>query len=121
MNVLVLADDLFFASQILAAARQAGAHCEQSSLARFLDEPPLHDAQRPCDLLLVDLTAPDAQERISQCVQLCRGPGKSRPAIIAFAPHLHHARLEAARTAGCDRVLTRGQLHRELPQLFVSD
>ena len=35
--------------------------------------------------------------------------------ILAFGPHVDEQRLDKARAAGCDKVLTRGQLVRDLP------
>ena len=38
--------------------------------------------------------------------------------IIAFGPHVHEQQLETARLAGCDEVLTRGQFHSSMAQIF---
>ncbi|MGC4004317.1 MAG: hypothetical protein QM811_14835 [Pirellulales bacterium] len=38
--------------------------------------------------------------------------------IVAFAPHVHEAKLDEAKAAGCDVVYTRGQFDRAIPQLI---
>jgi CheY-like chemotaxis protein len=39
-------------------------------------------------------------------------------AIIAFGPHVHEEKLAAARSAGCDVVLTQGQFDRAIQRLL---
>jgi hypothetical protein len=34
--------------------------------------------------------------------------------VLAFGPHVHEASLAAARAAGCDEVVTRGEIERRL-------
>jgi DNA-binding NarL/FixJ family response regulator len=36
---------------------------------------------------------------------------KPQPRIVAFGPHVHRAKLSAARAAGCDCVLSRGEFY----------
>jgi len=43
-------------------------------------------------------------------------PAEHRPRVIAFGPHIQTARLEGARAAGCDVVLSRGQISANLTQ-----
>lgn len=38
--------------------------------------------------------------------------------VIAFGPHVQEQRLTAAREAGCDQVLTRGQWHHGAEQIL---
>lgn len=40
------------------------------------------------------------------------------PRVLAFGPHVHETRLASARAAGCDLVLTRGQFHARMDELF---
>jgi hypothetical protein len=42
-------------------------------------------------------------------------------ATVAFGPHVHLQRLQAARQAGCQQVLSRGQLHQQAGTLFPAD
>jgi hypothetical protein len=39
--------------------------------------------------------------------------------LVAFAPHVHVDRIKAARQAGCDRVITRGQLQEVAEELMA--
>lgn len=41
--------------------------------------------------------------------------------VVAFAPHVHEAKLDEARKAGCDIVWTRGQIHRDLATLLKEE
>jgi hypothetical protein len=40
--------------------------------------------------------------------------------IVAFGPHVHEAKLAAARSAGCDEVISRGRFHAELIEIVAS-
>mgnify|MGYP000141423721 CR=1 FL=1 len=41
-----------------------------------------------------------------------RGLDTPPGAIVAFGPHVHRAKLQAAQEAGCEEVFSRGQFHR---------
>lgn len=43
---------------------------------------------------------------------------KTCPKVLAFGQHVHEARLNAARQAGCDQVLTRGQFCAQLADVL---
>jgi CheY-like chemotaxis protein len=60
-------------------------------------------------LVLLDLSTPglDPKQLVPQLRRLTRPP----IAIIAFGPHVHAARLAAAREAGCDEVLALGEFN----------
>lgn len=47
-------------------------------------------------------------------------PDRKRTRVVAYGPHGQTVRLDAARQAGCDLVLSRGQLDRDLEQLLDS-
>jgi len=65
-----------------------------------------------CRLIIVDLRMPNLDVRaLVKSIRDCR---ESHLPIVACAPHVHEAKLAAAREAGCDAVITRGQLDREL-------
>ena len=44
----------------------------------------------------------------------------SSPKILAFGPHVHAKRLADARAAGCDEVLSRGEFHAQMDEIFSS-
>ena len=111
MLVLLVSTDLMLISSVGGAAQMAG--------HRFLNEtrpdqlePLLQEAQTLLCLdlnsmateweSLVALTAPDVKKR-----------------AIAFGPHVHTARLQAAAEAGLGTVVSRGQFVSKLSQYFA--
>ena len=62
-------------------------------------------------VVLVDLSMPGLDLDVITKLRSCE---PAPLAIIAYGPHVAEGRLAAAREAGCDRVLTRGQAHREM-------
>ena len=109
---LLLSADLMFTSKICGTADSLGLRIE------VLDDaceatPRLADTDYAC--LLIDLTVPGLD--ISNLIAGL--PAEKRPWVIAFGPHVQTARLEAARTAGCDEVLPRSRFSAELPQLLA--
>jgi hypothetical protein len=43
----------------------------------------------------------------------------NRPRVIAFGPHVHEERLQAARKAGCDEVVSRGQFFAQVEGMLA--
>lgn len=109
MKLVLLTQDLMIASRVEGAARQLGltlvqARDEQAAVAAA------EDAE--CQVALVDLRAPGLD--IGALVPSMRGAREEHLSIVACGPHVHEAKLAAASQAGCDAVITRGQLDREL-------
>ena len=69
------------------------------------------------DLIAIDLTAPISD--ISGLVEALREK-KPSAKIIAFGPHVHEAKLEAATQAGCDQVMPRGAFHKQIDAILAS-
>jgi CheY-like chemotaxis protein len=110
-DVLLVSSDLFLGSRIRAAAQAQNRSLDVAgSGAMALDR--LQSASYR--LVLVDLETPGLQ--IGELVAACAED--QRPTIIAYGPHVHEQRLEAARLAGCDQVLARGKFDATLPQLL---
>lgn len=108
-QALLLSTDLFFASRIKSAAVDAG---YEMTMGKSIEKVTLRDG---LTVVIVDLaTTGSTVEAISQ--QVRQQTPKAR--LIAFGPHVQTGRLSAARDAGFDLVLTRGQLDRGLGQLF---
>ena len=114
MTVLFLTADLMFASRAQMAASRQGVQlvtvgeadkaleaCQQAEFAR----------------VLLDLTLPDIDP--AALVPQLRSVSHPPREIVAYAPHVHEARLAAAQQAGCDRVLTRGQFNSQLDTFFA--
>ncbi|HEX4150006.1 MAG TPA: hypothetical protein VHY20_13500 [Pirellulales bacterium] len=84
---------------------------------------------QPFDLAIFDLSMPALD--IARAIESLRGrpaaslPGASLPGVplrtVAFGPHVQEALLAAARSAGCDRVLSRGQFHSQIDGIVTSD
>jgi CheY-like chemotaxis protein len=112
MPALYLTKDLFFASRVTATARALGGEvCIVGSGEKLIEQ-----FAENCRLVLIDLDAPVAD--ISSVVSTLRERSGDSLAVIAFGSHVHEARLEAARQAGCDAVLTRGQFDRQMAEFL---
>jgi hypothetical protein len=101
-RVVIATPDLFFGTQLNGLVRQAGFDpTPETVLARAIGQ-----LQDPSVIgMIVDLETPGLDP-----AALMRELPASRPRVIAFGPHVHKERLDAARQAGCDAVLTRGQI-----------
>jgi CheY-like chemotaxis protein len=114
--VVTLTSDLTVASMVRGAAERVGARSAMAldvdSLVRRLQE-----AAGPA-LVLVNLETRGLEiaPLMARIAAL-----ETRPlAVIAFGPHVHEAKLQAARDAGCDKVLTKGGFHAQAAELIAS-
>ena len=69
---------------------------------------------RPVDLLVIDLEAEDLN--LPALGEIARTHG--RPIIVAYAPHVASARIQAARDAGFAAVISRGQASSQLSSIL---
>lgn len=101
LTVVLFSSDLMLISTVGGTASAAGHQFCSVSNARDLD----HRLADDNVLLCVDLSAPesDPHELAKQI------PAEILRSAIAFGPHVHTARLDAARQAGFGRVFSRGQ------------
>ena len=113
MTVVLLSRDLMGASRIEGAARQAGA---QFRMFANLDAATECCATQPVALVIVDLAT--AGLDVAAVVERLKSESERSPTIVAFGPHVHVASLEAAKDAGCDEVLSRGQFMSQLDTIF---
>jgi CheY-like chemotaxis protein len=107
-RVLIVCSDLFFSTQLRSSAERAGAQVElelqgsqavqRATAGRF-------------DVIVVDLESPG----LDLGNLIASQPEAPRPRVIAFGPHVQEQRLSAARAAGCDQVVSRGQISTSLP------
>ncbi|GAB5405629.1 MAG: hypothetical protein Aurels2KO_38600 [Aureliella sp.] len=114
MSVLLISKDLFFAPIVRSAAEQFDA-----TLVVGLNP----DSQKVIDLpadsiavCIVDLSGIGSSD-VAQTAQDLSGRFPAAR-LVAFAPHVHAAKLKAASESGFDPVLSRGQVSSVLPQLF---
>lgn len=114
VQAVLVSGDLMMASRFSAAAARQGAAAVSVSgaepLARLLQ-------QTAPTLVVVDLSCAGGDlAAIVDCIG--RSLGRPQPAIVAFGPHVQPAALDAARQAGCQQVLTRGQFNAQLDDLL---
>jgi DNA-binding NtrC family response regulator len=104
MAVVLVSGDLMGASRIEGGARLAGTAFR---MVGDVDTAVLACAEQPVSLVMVDLTT--AGLDVASLVEQLQGRSTNIPAIVAYGPHVHEATLAAAKEAGCDHVLSRGQ------------
>ena len=113
MSLLLLSTDLMATSKVSAAAKLAGVVMTSISPAKAMADSDLSST----DMIAIDLTAPISD--ISGLVEALREKNPSAK-IIAFGPHVHEAKLEAATQAGCDQVMPRGAFHKQIDAILAS-
>lgn len=113
MTILLLSDDLMLGSQVSAAAQQLGQTVRTAanldSLLSLCDDEEVRHVV--LDLNLASIQAGTALSKL-------RAACSDDTTFLAIAPHVHTAKIESAKQAGFDRVLTRGQFHASMKELF---
>ncbi len=113
MRVVLLTNDLMVASRVQGAAeRTAATVCVAAGVSQAVDLQGIE----PVDSVIVDLATPsvDLQALVREMIS---GTEKS-PRIVAFGPHVHESRLAAARAAGCEVVMSRGQFFAQVDAIL---
>ena len=114
-HVVALVDDLMFLSRIREAARGAGAAVRAARGPTDL----VSGARDGGQLVLVD--ADSSRLPWAEAVGALRAdPSLAALPVVAFVSHVHAERAEAARAAGCTRVLSRSAFVQELPRLLAA-
>lgn len=114
-HVLALVDDLLFLSRIREAARGTGTDVRAVRGPADL----VAGARDGARLVLVD--ADSTRLPWADAVAALRAdPAHASLPVVAFLSHVHAERADAARAAGCSRVLARGAFVQELPRLVAS-
>ena len=109
-TVLFVSGDLFLGSRVRGAVESRGWSLDVAGSGALAIQSLQSGAGYR--LALIDLETPGL--RIDDLM----AAADVRPPCVAYGPHVHEARLDAARQAGCDQVLTRGQFDATLPQLL---
>jgi CheY-like chemotaxis protein len=113
MRAYYLTADLFFSSRVVGVAQQVGCDLRVvGSLEELLKQA---TDTGDCRLVLLDLTLPRLDVTETATTIKANYP---HARIVAYAPHVHEATLEAAQAAGCDEVLSRGQFNREVERVL---
>jgi len=113
MHILYLTTDLMFSSQVSGLVRAKGGESTVVSTAADLIA---RASAQEAALVILDLSLAGLDS--GQIVHALRAMKQAPQAILAYAPHVHEAKLAAAREAGCDQVLTRGGFHREIASIL---
>src|SRR4051812_43657479 len=113
MTIVALVSDLAMQSQLSGAADRAGVIVEKVSSADALLA---KIAVGPARLVIVDLSHPGLDP--AQLMPAIKAHLPSDATLVAFGPHVHKSRLEAAVEAGCDVVISRGQFHAGMEEIL---
>lgn len=109
---LLLCRDLFFTSKITGTASALGMKME---IVGSVADAVARIAAKKYRCLFVNLDEPGIDIR----ALLHELPADRRPTVIAFAAHVAESAIDAAHSAGCDQVLSRGLLSTTLPDLLL--
>jgi len=110
MKVMAAIHDLMFSSKVNAAARGK----KIGWVPRGADVAAEVAKDQP-DVLLIDLAtqkfdAVDAVKKVKAGCKTCR--------VIGYVDHTREGLIEAAKQAGCDQVMSKGEFARRLPELL---
>jgi DNA-binding response OmpR family regulator len=112
-RILLISGDLMAGSWLTAPAAQAGAKLDTTgSTSAALEMAGKVEYQ----LVIVDLNV--AGKDLADVVEGLRRANASVH-ILAYGPHVQNHLLDAARDAGCDQVLTRGQFHAQAAEIIA--
>ena len=112
-TVVLLASDLMLSSSVSGFAASAGAKFRSAASASELGDTGLNGDSH---LLLIDLGL--AGLDVSSLTTLV-GPDVLKTAV-AYGPHVHTAKLQAAQEAGIGTVMSRGQFSAQAGQLIAA-
>jgi DNA-binding NarL/FixJ family response regulator len=114
MNAHLLSDDLIFTSRVTGTGTSVGVAVRVAKSAEALLN--LARQQVPACVIL-DLSNPGL--KIVECVTALKALAPP-PTVVAYGSHVDTATLNAARAAGCDRVMARSQFVEELPKQLAA-
>jgi len=116
MTVILVTRDLAVVSQVDGAAARIGAVVrtvsnEAAAVQRCVEE--------RAGLIVIDLGMPSLN--VAALIEQVKAATTTPPRFVAFGPHVHGERLAAAREAGCDSVISRGQFFAQLDAVLGGD
>ena len=109
MKALLVTTDLMISSHVEGAAKRQAALLDIASESQCRER----IQSGVFDQIIVDLGTWSGELQLMR--QLCPSTAK----LVAFGPHVHKAKLDAARAAGFDLVLSRGEFHARVDQLLA--
>ena len=112
-KIFVLGQNLFFLPRIMNAAQHSGLTMRLTNTeADFWNA---YREQTPA-LVLVDLEGdPEVWPNVLQELRT----QETETSLVAFGPHSDVKGMELARSLGCDRVVSKGEFSRDMPQLIA--
>jgi CheY-like chemotaxis protein len=113
MTVVLLSGDLAVLSRVEGAATRLGQAVRSASGESAAME--LCEAE-DAKTVIVDLSMPSLD--VASLVTQLKSIEGSNIRVVAFGPHVHEQRLAAAREAGCDLVVSRGQFFSQLESIL---
>ena len=116
MSVVLLTGDLAVISRVAGAAETANAPVYAASTAA---QAVLHCHRERSQLLIIDLSTPELD--VKKLIETLTELKDYAPRVVAFGPHVHQEKLAAAREAGCDKVISRGQFFSQLDAIVRRD
>ena len=111
--LVLLTADLTVISRVEGAAARAGAKVRVVSSESQAVE---CCAAESAECIIIDLSLPSLD--LKALVAQLTSATPTAPRAIAFGPHVHEERLAAARDAGCNEVVSRGQFFAQLDTLL---
>ena len=112
MSVLFLSNDLVFSSRLASAGKRVGTTV---SAVSSVDAVVARIQAESVKLVILDLATGNLDP--ASAVAKLREANRNVK-IVAYAPHVHGAKLDAASAAGCDEVLTRGAFDARMHELL---
>ena len=103
MSIVLLSRDLMLSSKLEGVARAIG-----QSLKCVASGETIRENTEGCRVIVVDLELPELE--IAALVEDAKSHAQENIQVIAYAPHVRTEKLAAAREAGCDLVVSRGQM-----------
>jgi CheY-like chemotaxis protein len=113
MSAILLSADLLSTSKLGAAASRAGCRLAIAPSAADLIA---RLTAMPAEAVVIDLST--TRDDLAALVTRLRALAEPPSVVLAFGPHVHEERLQSARDAGCDAVLSRGQFHATADAIF---
>jgi DNA-binding NarL/FixJ family response regulator len=111
MDIWYFSSDLMFTSRASALATQAG-----TKLRLFTSAAALANAEGDAPALVIIDLEMSALDLPALVRELRTAAPQAK--LLAYGPHVDHARLAAAQAAGCDQVLSNGELHRRMGEIM---
>ena len=113
MQIVLISNDLMVVSRLTSATTGIGAEFRVAANATAATA--LHEEQ-PADVVVIDLGL--AALELEKFVSSVKSNAEHPVQVMAFGPHVHADRLAAARDAGCDVVLSRGQFFAQVDSIL---